>query len=56
MLEQLVEVARSHSDTLNRLEEQERSRKAFIQKSNDLTTLLEQDRERLVHETLQASQ
>ncbi|XP_071398749.1 filamin A-interacting protein 1-like [Centroberyx affinis] len=47
MLEQLVEVERSHSGALCRLEEQERNHRAFIQKSDDLTTLLEQDRERL---------
>uniref|UniRef100_A0A667Z1L4 Filamin A interacting protein 1 like n=1 Tax=Myripristis murdjan TaxID=586833 RepID=A0A667Z1L4_9TELE len=47
MLEQLVEVEHSHSSALCRLEEQERNHRAFIQKSDDLTTLLEQDRERL---------
>ncbi|XP_044073565.1 filamin A-interacting protein 1-like isoform X2 [Siniperca chuatsi] len=47
MLQQLVEVSRSHSSALHRLEEQERSHRAFIHKSNFLTTLLEQDRERL---------
>ncbi|XP_070771013.1 filamin A-interacting protein 1-like [Enoplosus armatus] len=47
MLEQLVEVSSSHSSALHRLEEQERNHRAFIHKSNFLTTLLEQDRERL---------
>ncbi|KAK0152402.1 Filamin A-interacting protein 1-like [Merluccius polli] len=47
MLRQLVEVERSHSGALSRLEEQEEMHRAFIQKSDDLTTLLEQDRERL---------
>lgn len=52
MLEQLVEVEHSHSSALCRLEEQERNHRAFIQKSDDLTTLLEQDRERLVDQAL----
>ncbi|KAM3862313.1 filamin A-interacting protein 1-like [Diretmus argenteus] len=47
MMEQLVEVEHSHSSALCRLEEQERNHRAFIQKSDDLTALLEQDRERL---------
>ncbi|KAJ3591635.1 hypothetical protein NHX12_006767, partial [Muraenolepis orangiensis] len=47
MLRQLVEVERSHSRALHRLEEQEEMHRAFIQRSDDLTTLLEQDRERL---------
>ncbi|XP_035532025.1 filamin A-interacting protein 1-like [Morone saxatilis] len=47
MLEQLLEVSRSHSGTLQRLQEQERSHRAFIDKSNCLNTLLEQDRQRL---------
>ena len=52
MLRQLVEVERSHSGALSRLEEQEEMHRAFIQKSDDLTTLLEQDRERLVERTV----
>ncbi|XP_071334454.1 filamin A-interacting protein 1-like [Trachinotus anak] len=47
MLEQLVEVSHFHTNALHRLEEQERGHRAFIRKSNCLTTLLEQDRERL---------
>ncbi|XP_054471052.1 filamin A-interacting protein 1-like [Anoplopoma fimbria] len=47
MQEQLLEESRSHSGALHRLEEQERSHRAFIHKSNCLTTLLEEDRERL---------
>ncbi|XP_042281582.1 filamin A-interacting protein 1-like isoform X1 [Thunnus maccoyii] len=47
MLEQFLDVSRSHSDALHRLEEQERRHRAFIHKSNCLTTLLEEDRERL---------
>ncbi|KAG7270262.1 hypothetical protein CRUP_031964 [Coryphaenoides rupestris] len=47
MLQQLVEVERSHSGALSRLEEQEEMHRSFIQKSDDLTALLEQDRERL---------
>ncbi|XP_034549377.1 filamin A-interacting protein 1-like [Notolabrus celidotus] len=47
MLEQFLEVSRSHSSILHKLEEQEKSHRASIQKSNCLTTLLEQDRERL---------
>lgn len=53
MLEQLLEVSRSHRGTLHKLEEQERSHRAFIHKSKCLTTLLEQDRERLVCQTLE---
>lgn len=49
MLKQLVEVSRSHSGALLKLEEQEGSHRAFIHKSNCLTSILEQDRERLVH-------
>lgn len=51
MLEQLLEVTRSHRETLRKLEEQERNHKAFSHKSKCLTTLLEQDRERLVSQT-----
>ncbi|KAI3356389.1 hypothetical protein L3Q82_017615, partial [Scortum barcoo] len=47
MQKQLLEVSRSHNSALHRLQEQERSHMAFIHKSNCLTTLLEQDRERL---------
>uniref|UniRef100_A0A3Q3MS08 Cortactin-binding protein-2 N-terminal domain-containing protein n=2 Tax=Mastacembelus armatus TaxID=205130 RepID=A0A3Q3MS08_9TELE len=47
MLEQLLEVSCSHKRALRRLEEQERSHRAFVHKSNCLTTLLEQDRDRL---------
>ncbi|XP_056145753.1 filamin A-interacting protein 1-like [Lampris incognitus] len=47
MLEQLLEVERSHSGALCRLEEQDRKHRIFIQKSDDLTAMLEQDRERL---------
>ncbi|KAK5890147.1 hypothetical protein CesoFtcFv8_013704 [Champsocephalus esox] len=47
MQEQLLEVSRSHKEALHRLEEQERSRRDFTHKSTGLTTLLEEDRERL---------
>uniref|UniRef100_A0A3Q1HX08 Cortactin-binding protein-2 N-terminal domain-containing protein n=2 Tax=Anabas testudineus TaxID=64144 RepID=A0A3Q1HX08_ANATE len=47
MMEQLLEVSCSHSGALCKLEEQERRHEAFKQKSNCLTTLLEQDRDRL---------
>uniref|UniRef100_A0A665V5Z2 Filamin A interacting protein 1 like n=1 Tax=Echeneis naucrates TaxID=173247 RepID=A0A665V5Z2_ECHNA len=47
MLEQLVKVSHFHSGILLRLEDQERSHKAFAHRSNCLITLQEQDRERL---------
>ncbi|XP_020316236.1 filamin A-interacting protein 1-like isoform X1 [Oncorhynchus kisutch] len=47
MLEQLLQVERSHSGALCRLEEQDQQHRAFMQRSDDLTCLLEQDRERL---------
>ncbi|XP_049904533.1 filamin A-interacting protein 1-like isoform X2 [Epinephelus moara] len=47
MQQQLLEVSRSHSSALHRLQEQESSHGAFIHKSHCLTTLLEEDRERL---------
>ncbi|KAM9449100.1 filamin A-interacting protein 1-like isoform 2-T2 [Salvelinus alpinus] len=47
MLEQLLQVERSHSCALCRLEEQDQQHRAFMQRSDDLTCLLEQDRERL---------
>nr|XP_029136484.1 filamin A-interacting protein 1-like [Labrus bergylta] len=47
MMEGFLEVSRSHSRALRKLEEQERSHRALIHKSDCLTTLLEQDRERL---------
>ncbi|XP_060910603.1 filamin A-interacting protein 1-like [Labrus mixtus] len=46
MMEGFLEVSRSHSRALCKLEEQERSHRALIHKSDCLTTLLEQDRER----------
>ena len=52
MLEQLLEVSHSHRGTLHRLEEQEKTHRAFIHDSKSLITLLEQDRERLVQESL----
>lgn len=51
MLEQLGEAWRSHGGALLRLEEQERNHGAFIQRSRCLTALLEQDRQRSVHQT-----
>ena len=48
-----MEVSRSHAGALHRLEEQERSHRALMHKSNCLTALLEEDRERLVHQTLE---
>ncbi|XP_064832417.1 filamin A-interacting protein 1-like [Oncorhynchus masou masou] len=47
MLEQLLQVECSHSGALCRLEEQDQQHRAFLQRSDDLTCLLEQDRERL---------
>lgn len=51
MLEQLLQVECSHSDVLCRLEEQDQQHRAFLQRSNDLTCLLEHDRERSVTPT-----
>ena len=48
MLEKLLQVERSHSGALCRLEEQDQQHRAFMQRSDDLTCLLEQDRERSV--------
>ncbi|XP_070978657.1 filamin A-interacting protein 1-like [Oncorhynchus clarkii lewisi] len=45
MLEQLLQVECSHSGALCRLEEQDQQHRAFLQRSDDLTCLLEQDRE-----------
>ncbi|XP_030613204.1 filamin A-interacting protein 1-like isoform X2 [Archocentrus centrarchus] len=47
MMKQLQEVTCSYNEALHRLEEQEKSHRAFICKSNSLSTLLKQDRERL---------
>uniref|UniRef100_A0A3Q4BVU8 Cortactin-binding protein-2 N-terminal domain-containing protein n=1 Tax=Mola mola TaxID=94237 RepID=A0A3Q4BVU8_MOLML len=52
MLEKLLEVSRSHRGTLHRLEDQEKTHRAFIHESKSLITLLEQDRERLVQQSL----
>ncbi|XP_055726413.1 filamin A-interacting protein 1-like [Salvelinus fontinalis] len=46
MLDQLLQVECSHSGALCRLEEQDQQHRAFLQRSDDLTCLLEQDRER----------
>ncbi|XP_071196193.1 filamin A-interacting protein 1-like [Salvelinus alpinus] len=51
MLEQLLQVECSHSGALCRLEEQDQQHRAFLQRSDDLTCLLEQDRERSVTPT-----
>ncbi|CAB1347312.1 unnamed protein product, partial [Coregonus sp. 'balchen'] len=45
MLEQLLQVECSHSGALCRLEEQDQQHRALLQRSDDLTCLLEQDRE-----------
>lgn len=50
MMKQLEEVCRSHNETPHKLAEGEKRNKAFIHKSNYLTTLLEQDREKFVHQ------
>lgn len=52
VLDRFLEMSKSYDDAVQRLEEQERSHKAFIHKSNCLTALLEEDRERWVHQTL----
>lgn len=49
----LSEVSHSHRRTLNRLEGQETSEQALVHESRWLTSLLEQDRERFVHQALE---
>ncbi|XP_073681700.1 filamin A-interacting protein 1-like isoform X1 [Garra rufa] len=47
MLEQLLLVERAHRQTLNRLEDEKRNHGDFMRKSDEFTSLLEQERERL---------
>ncbi|XP_051531569.1 filamin A-interacting protein 1-like isoform X1 [Myxocyprinus asiaticus] len=47
MLEQLMMVEQSHRQTLNRLEDEKRNHSDFMRKSDEFTSLLEQERERL---------
>lgn len=51
MMKQLQEVTCSYNEALHRLQEQEKSHRAFICRSNSLTTLLKHDTERLVQQT-----
>lgn len=50
MLEQLLMVEQSHKQTLYKLEDEKRNHGEFIKKSDEFTNLLEQERERSVHE------
>ncbi|KAL0180462.1 hypothetical protein M9458_022868, partial [Cirrhinus mrigala] len=45
MLEQLLLVERAHRQTLNRLEDEKRNHSDFMRKSDEFTSLLEQERE-----------
>ncbi|XP_073732525.1 filamin A-interacting protein 1-like [Misgurnus anguillicaudatus] len=47
MLEQLLMVEQSHRQTLHRLENEKRNHNDFMKKSDEFTSLLEQERERL---------
>ncbi|XP_056591376.1 filamin A-interacting protein 1-like isoform X1 [Triplophysa dalaica] len=47
MLEQLLMVEQAHRQTLHRLESEKRNHKDFMRKSDEFTSLLEQERERL---------
>ncbi|KAG7467473.1 hypothetical protein MATL_G00154300 [Megalops atlanticus] len=47
MLEQLLLVEQSHKQALRKLEEEKRNHSDFMQKSDEFTNLLEQERERL---------
>lgn len=48
MLEQLLLVEQAHKQTLYRLEDEKRSHSEYMKKSDEFTSLLEQERERLV--------
>ncbi|KAM6418357.1 filamin A-interacting protein 1-like isoform 1-T1 [Pluvialis apricaria] len=47
MLEQLLMVEKSHRQTLHELEEEKRKHSKYMEKSDEFTNLLEQERERL---------
>ncbi|XP_047657733.1 filamin A-interacting protein 1-like isoform X2 [Tachysurus fulvidraco] len=47
MLEQLLLVEQAHKQTLDRLEDEKHNHREYMKKSDDLTNLLEQERERL---------
>uniref|UniRef100_A0A672FVJ0 Cortactin-binding protein-2 N-terminal domain-containing protein n=1 Tax=Salarias fasciatus TaxID=181472 RepID=A0A672FVJ0_SALFA len=47
MLQQLLQLEESHQEAVRRLEDEERNHGDFMRKSDDLTNLLEHDRERL---------
>lgn len=51
MLEQLLMVEQAHKQALYKLEDEKRNHGEFMKKSDEFTNLLEQERERSVHET-----
>lgn len=51
MLEQLLMVEQSHKQALYKLEDEKRNHGEFMKKSDEFTNLLEQERERSVHES-----
>lgn len=51
MLEQLLMVEQSHKQALYKLEDEKRNHGEFMKKSDEFTNLLEQERERSVHQS-----
>ncbi len=52
MLEQLLLVERAHRHSLHRLQDEKRNHSDFMKKSDEFTSLLEQERERSELSTL----
>ena len=53
VLDQLLELSHSHRRSLSRLEGQDRSEEGLLHESRGLSSLLAQDRERFVTQTLE---